>query len=188
MTYASAKRLHHRPVQHPGGRLDAATLFPFFDRQGSILHFLLVDAEQGQAWTFARGAVGVRLPVFKNTIQIDAAPADLSPLDASGAARLAELWHFDPWWLLDEPPFKSLAFTPHLKATNCVDFLDVKSPNVGFRRDLSRVTWVFRDAADARVGSRWRPDHLPAERPTLPALDSYRTRTDWVLDPIWERP
>jgi hypothetical protein len=94
------------------------------------------------------------------------------------------LWHFDPWWLLANPPYEQHPATPTLKATNAVTHLPSKLISLYYRRDLSAIAGIaFRDKEEAHMRS-WKSAWLPSDRPPVAATTA-RAGPRWVLAPAW---
>jgi hypothetical protein len=111
-----------------------------------------------------------------------------SPIRRADLAGFAKLWHYDPWWMLDEGRFAGHWARQQLKQTNCVERTKTKLEAVYYRRDLSRLQWMARpDGSGSLAMTPWDEAQLPRR----PALARPRARskpaTTWVLDPIWNR-
>lgn len=185
MFHVNAKQLHSCPVHCVDERLERATLFPFFDREGSVEQLMLIDLNLRTLRVFPYHTGLVRPHVFQKGLTLRRRLADLPLMQPEDAIRLGELWHFDPWWILGTPPFDKQATTPLLKTTNCVDWLPLSPPSVGFKRDLSRTAWLFEDGSDEGIGRRWSADFLPEHHPEVDRPWQRVSPSRWVLDPIW---
>ena len=189
MGHANARRLHQCVLQFEDERLEQATLLPFFDANGNVEQVLLIDLWWRRVHLLPFKPGLVRLSIFRRNIRVRCEVADAPLLDDRAAQTLGDLWHFDPWWLLELPPFDVEPTTPLLKRTNCADLLPVSKPQLCYSRDLARVAWLF-DGKSESSGTRWNSTLLPAQRPE-PTEASRRPvatgRVSWVLDPVWMR-
>jgi len=113
----SAEAMHQRMVSDDSGDvLSGITLFPFFDDQGKIRSWLMVQPKKGRVWVlegrFRKSWGGF---TYRGSWRRPAPPTD-EELD-----RLRVLYHYDPWWLLTLPAYASEPWVPALKATNVAD-------------------------------------------------------------------
>lgn len=165
------------------GLLERATLFPLFDNLGETEWLLLINHSKGAVYRLPFRRDLYRKPWFRNG-RLAASVAELYELDLESAYDLSDLWHFDPWWLLREEPFRDMAITPPLKRTNCVTEME-RTTALYFRPDLSQVSsHLFLDEQNqARFGS--------LKEVGLPSRESLemprRKRAGWRLSPFWDR-
>lgn len=194
MLSVSQKALHGKTFHLPDGRLTEASVFPLFLRSGRVELLMVTDAASGlitlvdwRAGLFARALLGPRrldLPLSQRRTTV----ADGDDLDAE---RLDRLWHFDPWWELDENRYAAHPLVPALKATNVCGWDDSWS-GVWFSPSLGRVTWRAR-GEDGSDLARYRAEHLArAERrrrragvPPRDAGARWIRRSEWRLRPFW---
>lgn len=99
------------------------TLFPFFDSDGDIYHWLVVQPSRGRAWFIDEPPHLRRL--FDSYIISGALPSANKP-ERDQVTRFSNLLHVDPWWLLKDPGLSYRPWTMHLKKTNIgnLAFLD----------------------------------------------------------------
>jgi len=187
MIHVRAERLHRCTLQFEDESLEHATLFPFFKRGGEVERLLVIDPWEGTAWVLPFEPNLMSVPFFERRVKIRTALGALRQLNEDEADKLSELWHFDPWWLLDEEPFDVQPTTPLLKKTNCVDRFAIDNPGLGFRRDLSKVVWLFGGSPRQRNFIRWKPTLLPRRRSRAKESTSQVGHSSWILDPVWQR-
>jgi hypothetical protein len=183
----SAKRLRGRTVQHGQRRVSGVSFLPFFERTGEVQRLLYVVADSAEIYSIPADATFPRVPYF-GRIRLPQGVAFLTPIRKAGLAEFTKLWHYDPWWGLDEGRFAGHWARQSLKQTNCVARTKSKLATVYYRRDLSRLQWMARpDGSGTLAMTAWDESQLPA-RPALARPRARRTiATTWVLDPIWNR-
>ena len=139
-----ALALHQRDIIVGGHPIPAATVFPFFDIDGTVFYLLIVDPVNGELAVCEPNSVR-KVPWFQ-AIQFQYA----TPLSHSSyAEKLAALLHFDPWWLLKEEPFCDLDVTSSLKKTNCVDDFEKAVTGLYFSGSLTKVTSSYVHSSEA---------------------------------------
>lgn len=188
----SACRLRHRRIRCTDGDLLDVTLFPFFDRAGGVSVVLAIDHLRArlQLLRMDRTAIKAR---WLGRIQCDGPRSTFCELTRGNITALTRLWHFDPKWMLSQPPFGMHWATPMLKDTNCANLLTVKHRAMYFRRDLSTIRGILISEKGELKFRDWNPENLPEQKTTRRAirLRSPATKTalrrgpTWRLDPIW---
>lgn len=176
-----ASRLHQRPLELNSTRIDRATLFPFFSRDGQIDQVMIVDPESSRLLAFRPQDVRLRLP-FWGTLRID---GPTTPVDDLTVDPLAPLWHYDPWWLLKDKRYDDQAVIPILKATNCAEsFTDQQPSDVLFDLALNRLQKVrFPAPSESHEHKRFNEEMLPLREEVC--ADKPAPRGGWHLVPIW---
>jgi hypothetical protein len=170
----SARRLHHTAVKLRDKVLMGASVFPMFDRQGTVWkvmvtwrgssRILMLDYAPGR---FTQNWWG---------IVVDASLAEERPLTPGSMPGLARLWHFDPWWVLREPRYGGGPELDILRKTNLSGRTPLPVYRLNFEGDLSRV----RSVATERIG---RP--LPFDPAVLPEHQVRRRRSRRAGKPVW---
>ncbi len=193
----TAHSLRRRRVRLRDTVLEQANLFPLFDRQGRVRALMLVWPPRGRIVILELKPELVVVPWW-GEIEIRSAFAALRDVDAGLAAAYADLWHYDPWWVLRAAPFEGHSAVPVLKATNCAGGFLKPVYGCYFIRDLSRLSGVATKskmtsglAAFDRTFVRFTPELLPerpeATRPVPPKkqwrLNSFWLRNGWPLPP-----
>ena len=200
----SARRLCHRRLRGQGSLTRDACLFPFFDRAGGVAQVMLLTADSDRICLVRWRPRLFRVPAWGPICLREALPA-FPEITAENLKSVETLWHYDPWWMLDNDRYAGHRAVPILKATNCADQLrrGHRIVMAYFRRDLARLTWVAaRDRGSVRLRS-WQGEFLPAgpRKETTPVsamaadaqpLGMARTRAHgsapvWRLAPIWSR-
>lgn len=186
----SARRLCHRDLQAADGLVRDVCLFPFFDLSGHVRHVMLLTAEPTliQVLPWQKGLF--RVPMWA-PIRSSASFAGLRPITRADADLLRALWHFDPWWMLDEPAYASHWAVPILKATNCADELAQKHHirMVYFRRHLSRLSGIIIRTKSKLQYTGWKAVYQPVKQPTPvhEPSQAVHEKPRWRLDPMWTR-
>ena len=183
----SARRLHRRAAQATDRLLTEASLIPFFDRSGDVRWIILLTPESPDIFLVQHLPLRFRVPLW-GPVELATVAKELQPLDRQRAAPLQRLWHWDPWWLLNDPRYAGHAAARILTSTNCAGRLTRKVKMFYFRRDLTRLTGVLIRKKAGTELILWRaallppPEPAPAEPP--PPAPAGLT---WHLDPIWAR-
>jgi hypothetical protein len=176
----SSNRLHDRRVIAWEQRIENATLLPFFDRDGMIQSFLLVDPAISELFLIrepARIVVPIWGPIrFKGRLEF---------LTEDNIEELSPHWHCDPWWLLQERPYEDNEWTEILKATNCVDELEPAVTSLLYSGNLARVRWVIIKTKEGYQSNGFSSALLP-EYNQVPVWNSEVNEPGWRLAPFWE--
>ena len=179
-----AKALHRCRVRFDDRETWHVSLFPFFDANGEIKSLLFVryDSATLHSVAFHPGVFEQPHPWATKRIRLPA--GEVRALQPGHALeRLVQLWHYDPWWVLAEPPFQRHSATPTLKRTNAVNRLPPKTASLAFDRSLTHVRsiQVHKDGDLETIlwHSTWlRKSEAYEERAGF-------TRSRWVLAPFW---
>ena len=200
---ASQQSLHRCRLRVDGERLGPASVFPFFDDEGKTRSLMVTTEDSSRIllleWNEGRFR---RRGLRRNELRLQGKEwADASEDDA---ARVAHLWHFDPWWVLGEERYVGHPAVPHLKGTNIPGF-DESYTTAFYDRSLSAVRLMGtgegenHKLASFAVGSVAKADaarraviasSLPqsSARARRPAGARGRfSRDTWRLAPFWER-
>ncbi len=186
----AARSLHQRRVGMRDTDLEQASLFPFFDRQGHVRALMLVSPPASHIVILEHRPDLVRVHWW-GEIEIQTSFAALRDVSARRAAALAGLRHYDPWWLLRAPSFKSHPAVAALKATNCAGGFLKPVYGCYFSRDLSRLSGVTTKgttnsglAAIDHCFLRFTPELLPE----VPEATRHKSPVKrWRLNPSWLR-
>jgi len=118
-------------------------------------------------------------------IRIVAATSDVRAVSGEAGARVGGLWHYDPWWVLDERRYARHPDVPVLKATNCAGRLRPGVKMLHYRGNLSRISMVTVRTARSIGLEPWQSAFLPNRetRPT-PQWPAFIDLT-WQLNPVW---
>lgn len=190
----NAKSLRRRAVQFTDVQAPRITLLPCFDESGAVQSLLVVDHGTARVSRLEwRGSL-VRVP-WSGPVRVDAAFGSLRPLGSIEASQAAELWHYDPDWLLGRASSAAGADYARIVAMNCDGRWREKVAGVFFRRNLSRISLVGIRRNGGYSLVPWRAKYLPAApaappkvaQPLCGVLPRVSRRTGWVLDPIWQR-
>ncbi len=176
-----ASRLHGRPLIYNEERFDVATLFPFFDREGFVERVLIVDADSSDLRSFPADTALFRIPLW-GPVRVSGERLEIV---ADIIDRLAELWHYDPRWLLKDQRFESHSAVTALQLTNCADSFERQPSDVLFNPRLTAVNKVqFRALADNYEKKPFQSDMLP-NRETRQSQRTPALSPGWHLDPMW---
>jgi len=173
-------------VRTADGTLRDVTLLPLFDDAGSVRGLMLFDHDRAMVSVQDWRPDLVRVP-WRGAVRLDASVGSLGPVSGYQASQAAQLWHFDPDWLLREKRCADDPACVRLTANNCAGRWPVRS--LYFRRDLSRITMVsITQAGGIQIG-RWKSKLLPPRvAVAAPAFQNAARsgRRIWILDPIWQ--
>jgi len=159
-----ARRLHRIPVQAGGWRLEAASIFPFFDSRGDVCWLMLVTPKRRDIF-FLRNRAGT-VATQAGGVTIAGHPQRWEDLSLAEHREITALFHYDPWWVLGEERFLGHEAVPGLKATNLAHSL-TRSP-AEYSRDLMQVNGNARRFLSTRNFSR-----------------AGGNTSDWSFDPVW---
>jgi hypothetical protein len=179
----SARRLHRRTLYVGGARYDDGSLFPLFDTAGRVRHIMIVVPQPAGIYLLPWRPNLLRVPLV-GPVRVLTAEALMPLAGTRSVDAVRQLWHYDPWWVLDDDAFTSRRMVDILKRTNSAHHWrhDVKA--VYFSRDLSRLTWIMKaNGMMVRIhthGSQPLPTRCPE-----PETATGRRHACWVLDPVW---
>ena len=180
----SAKSLHGRQLRIGDEILENASLFPFFDNLGQVKQVLVLSPDSPQI-QLLRWRVGDFVVPLGSSVRVTGESAWLRPVSDDRLAELADLWHYDPRWLLKAGRYRKHSALEYLKASNCADRFTGDVRVLWFRRDLSQLSWVeVRSFSEFNL-QRWRSDLLPQR--SAAAAPRRRVTGAWRLDPAWLR-
>jgi hypothetical protein len=188
LTPVAASRLRGRAVQLSDRCLPEASLFPLFDRSGKVSRVFMITPESSEIFALVWRARLVHAPIRK-PVRIAMRWTELRSVTDLLAARLADLWHFDPWWVLNEEPYVAHRMAPQLRATNCVGRATRRIVMLLFERDLSKATYYKkRKTYPLNNSVAWQENLLPARPDDITEPVVLKRRPGgWVLNPIWKR-
>ena len=181
-------QLHDVRLDMQGERL-VGSLFPLFDDDGVVFRHMVVTADSAKIALVPPEVVGLGRGLFRAR-RLASTWSGLVDSDRSSAEQSASLWHFDPWWVLDQERFGGHPAVPVLKGTN-LPGVATEVDGIWFSRDLRRVTWYRTKKNGESVVERFGPELLrslarqrvPESSPIVPVPES----REWVLRPFWER-
>jgi hypothetical protein len=130
----SSKKLYKCVLIDDVRTWNEATIFPFFDREGKIRMIMLIMPDLGPVYLFKADPNSLEIDVY-GQVRLHGEPALLPEMSLEKARTLEPLWHYDPWWVLMNPPYKDQEWVPQARASNCPDYFS----EVYYARDLSRV-------------------------------------------------
>jgi hypothetical protein len=113
--------------------------------------------------------------------------AELNDASTWDEERFADLWHFDPWWVLGDERYQGHGSVPALRSTNIPGY-DSTVSGIAFDPDLGRASYVVRGSGESARVRRFTPETLAAmasrrraaaERPRAVVMSG------WQLRPFW---
>jgi hypothetical protein len=183
---ASQRSLKSRRLEFEDRSLEGAALFPMFDDEGRT-RLLMITAEEDGRIMLADWAPGLFARDWARRNRLRFRFADLRDASAWDESRFADLWHFDPWWVLGDQRYQGHGAVPVLRSTNIPGY-DSTVTGLVFDADLGRASYVVRRSG-ASVGVR----RFSSE--TLAAIAQRRRATHeqpraavmagWQLRPFW---
>lgn len=186
---ASGRSLYQCHLYHRGTCWEGAVVFPFFERSGSVRKLMLIMPDGGPAY-FLEPDPDLLSVQGHGVVRLHCDPALLPQIQPGDAGVLARLWHWDPWWVLADAPYRHQPWVGAAKASNCPGAFS----QIFFDRRLTQVERVV--PAGGRKLLRFHMDLMPPPRPrALPALVvphewrfGLRWRRSWSLACQREKP
>lgn len=180
----SARALCRRSLRSMTAVLRGITLFPLFECEGSVRAVMMLapDSPDIHLWPWSAGMA--RVPTC-GAIRLADDLTFFRPVRQEDLGRLESLWHFDPWWRLDEDRYRSHWATSALRRTNCAGRRGTTVDMVFFRRDLSRLCKASLRRERGVWIKPWSARLLPQRRPHPPWAAPAVPAGAWRLDPIW---
>lgn len=166
--------------------LERASLFPMFDDEGRT-RMVMITAEENGRIMLADWAPGLFARDWARRNRLRLRFADLNDASTWDEARFADLWHFDPWWVLGDQRYQGHGSVPTLRSTNIPGY-DSTVSGIVFDPDLGRASYVVRRSGESVRVRRFTPETLAAiarrrraahERPRAAVISG------WQLRPFW---
>jgi hypothetical protein len=182
----SQHSLRSRRLEFDDWSLDRAALFPLFDDEGRT-RMLMLAAEDSGRILLADWAPGVFVRGWGRRDRLRLRFADLEDASTRDEATFADLWHFDPWWVLGEPRYQGHESVPALQGTNIPGF-DATVSGMAFDRDVGRASYIVTGAGDAVRVRRFTPETLATmvlRRRATRERPRAAVRAGWQLRPFW---
>lgn len=165
--------------------LEHAAMFPMFDDEGRT-RMVMITAEESGRIMLADWAPGLftRDWVRRNRVRLRF--TDLNDASTWDEAMLAELWHFDPWWVLGDERYQGHGAVPALRSTNIPGY-DTTVSGMVFEPDLGRAAYVMKGSGESVRMGRFTPETLAAIAPRRRAAHARPPAavTGWQLRPFW---
>jgi hypothetical protein len=182
----SQHSLKSRRLEFEDRSLDSAALFPMFDDEGRT-RMVMITAEEDGRIMLADWAPGLFARDWARRNRLRLRFADLTDASAWDEARVADLWHFDPWWVLGEQRYQGHGSVPTLRSTN-IPGHDSTVSGIVFDPDLGRASYVVKTSGESLGIRRFTRETLAAmarrrraaHEPARPAVV-----TGWQLRPFW---
>ena len=166
--------------------LEGASLFPMFDDEGQT-RMVMITAEENGRIMLADWAPGLFARDWAQRNRLRLRFADLNDASTWDEARFAELWHFDPWWVLGDERYQGHGSVPALRSTNIPGY-DSTVSGIMFDRDLGRPSYVVTKSGESVRVRRFTPDTLAAmarRRRAAHERPRAAVRAGWQLRPFW---
>jgi hypothetical protein len=166
--------------------LENAALFPMFDDEGRT-RMVMITAEENGRIMLADWAPGLFARDWARRNRVRLRFADLNDASTWDEERVADLWHFDPWWVLGDQRYQGHGSVPTLRSTNIPGYDSTVSGMV-FAPDLGRASYVVKRSGESVGVRRFTPDtlagiarrrHAARERPRAAVM------AGWQLRPFW---
>lgn len=188
MLFSTSQRsLRRRRIELEDGVLERAALFPFFDVEGTTRRVMLTSENSPRIYLLDwHGDLFERRWPRRNRLrQRFSELSDATDLDGD---RLASLWHFDPWWVLNAPRYTGHSAVPVLRATNIPGY-SRDLTGLWFDGKLRRIAYVAEGSGEARRILRFDREFLARlgrQRMEAPRSHVAAPRRDeWRLRPFW---
>lgn len=181
--------LHDVRLEFLDQAVERASLFPFFDGEGTTRELMLTARDSSDILLFPYQPGRLRQRLFR-PYRIALRRADLRDGSFEDAQRLATLWHFDPWWELAEPRYAHHSAVPTLRSTNVVGFRETFD-RIWFDSQLSRVRLTATGAGEETKVKRFSPGllakahHQRSQQSSQPAAFA-EPSSEWKLSPFWQ--
>jgi hypothetical protein len=166
---------------------EGASLFPLFDDEGRTQMVMITSAEHGRImmadWT---PGLFVRDWALRNRVRLRS--TDLGDASMWDEERFADLWHFDPWWVLREERYHGHGAAPALQSTNIPGY-DSTWSGIIFDPALERASYVVKGSGSSERVRRFNADTLAAlaqRRRAAHALPRCDIAVGWRLRPFWK--
>ena len=182
----SQRSLKSRRLEFEDRSLEGAALFPMFDDEGRT-RLVMITAEENGRIVLADWAPGLFARDWARRNRVRLRFADLNDASMWDEARVADLWHFDPWWVLGGERYQGHGSVPTLQSTNIPGY-DSTVSGIVFGPDLGCASYVVRRSSESVGVRRFTPETLAAiarrrraahQRPRAAAV------TGWQLRPFW---
>lgn len=189
----NADELHLQKIWFRDRPLKDTSIFPFFDQNGRVKQLMIIFPSSPDIFMVPWNPSLVKFG-FWGTKRLQLDVTELNSYSQFSSASFSNLYHFDPWWILDTNRFwKHWALEP-LKQTNCINRFEEKIIGAYFNHDLSGLNkFIIRHGAQdlshrsanlkeltQRSGlSSW--EWHPGKQRTEPPL-----KPQWQLDPVWD--
>jgi hypothetical protein len=166
--------------------LERASLFPLFDDEGRT-RMVMITAEENARIMLADWVPGLFVRDWMQRNHLRLRFTDLDDASMVDEERFADLWHFDPWWVLGDERYQGHGAVPALRNTNIPGY-DATVSGVAFDAGLGRATWVVTGSGHSARVRRFSAHPLAAiarrrrvaqERPRSAALVGWRLRPFW---------
>ena len=128
-------------------RLDRASLFPLFDDEGRT-RMVLITAEENGRILLADWAPGLFVRDWARRKRLRLRFTDLDDAAMWDQERFADLWHFDPRWVLGDERYQGHGAVPHLRRTNIPGY-DPTMSGVAFDPSLGRASYVVKGSGES---------------------------------------
>jgi hypothetical protein len=167
--------------------LERASLFPLFDDLGQTRVVMITALENGRIM-LADWAPGLFVRDWARRNRLRLRFTDLSDASMWDEERFADLWHFDPVWVLGDERYQGHGAVPALRSTNIPGYDETVS-GVGFDRSVGRALYVERGSGESSRFGRFTADTLAAaarrrrdaQRPRGAAVVGWRLRPFWLF-------
>jgi hypothetical protein len=165
--------------------LERASLFPMFDQEGRT-RMLMITAEDDGRILLADWASGLFARNWSRRHRVHLRFADLRDASSWNEERFADLWHFDPWWVLGEERYHGHGSVPALRNTNIPGYEPTIS-GMRFDATLGRAVLVSKQTGDNHTVWRFTADTLAGAAKRRRAVhEGHRRAPDgWQLRPFW---
>jgi hypothetical protein len=166
--------------------LDRASLFPLFDDEGRTRVLMITALENGRIM-LADWAPGLFVRDWARRNRLRLRLADLGDASMWDEERFADLWHFDPAWVLNDERYQGHGAVPALRNTNIPGYDETVS-GVGFDRSVGRALYVERGSGESSSFGRFTADTLAAAAKRRRAVHVGPRGADavgWQLRPFW---
>lgn len=163
MLFSKTQRsLHETTLELDDGLLEEASLFPLFDDRGQTRSLMLVSAGSSEIYLFDwTPEVFTRRMMAPDRLAVSL--SDLRDAGDDEADAVAQLWHWDPWWVLMEERFAGHPAVPSLRGTNIPGF-DDSWTGARFHRRLSQLAWLETGKGEHVKMHRFKPKKLASAR------------------------
>ncbi len=182
----SAHKLHEVTLKDNSQSWKEITVFPFFKNTGEVVRHMLVIPE-GQLALWIDDLDQLKYSQMGG-LTLDGLVSTLPSVNAGNIGAMETMWHYDPWWMLMEPGYKSRNWVPAAGESNCPDNFQF----LFYTSDLKKVTTIVKPDASPDAIEKYTPDMLAEAREKVEIEPSeedegWKVKQEWPDKGSWKQ-